>query len=153
MLIAKDVSGETSWIKDGLGEVSVQVDGKQTAGPDEGWYGVLCRAQKNAGAYGFKVSSAGRYEVVKYIYSAQGSRNVTMERGTLQSGLLTSGTPVHIRSDCVGSSLTLNVNGHSVSTLKDSDYPVGGVGLVAETGPTGKAGVDILFTNFIVTGP
>jgi hypothetical protein len=40
-----------------------------------------------------------------------------------------------------------------VSTVKDGDYAVGGVGLVAETGPTGKAGVDILFSNFVVTGP
>ena len=153
MLVAKDTGSENAWVKDGLVDVSVQVDGKQAAGPDEGWFGVLCRAQKSVGAYGFKISSAGRYELVKYKFSDQGSGRVTLERGNVQAGVLSPGTPAHLRADCIGSTLALNVNGHAVTSVKDGDYALGGVGLVAETGPSGKGGVDILFSNFVVTGP
>ena len=89
---------------------------------------------------------------MKYHYSAQGSRISLLERGDL-SLLPRSDGPNQLRADCIGSSLTLWLNGHAVTTFKDSEFVAGGVGLIVETGASGKSGGDILFSSYVVKGP
>ena len=54
----------------------------------------------------------------------------------------------HIRFDCIGSTLTLFVNGTQVDQQTDSEYIIGNVGLIA--GTFADVGTDILFDNFMV---
>jgi len=57
----------------------------------------------------------------------------------------------HIRADCIGSKLTLYVNGTQAATATDNEYTGGDIGLLAGTFST--PGTDIHFDNFIVTKP
>ncbi len=56
-----------------------------------------------------------------------------------------------IRLDCVGSTLTLYVNGEFVGETVDSSIGAGDVGLYA--GTFSVPGTDILFDNFVVREP
>jgi len=56
-----------------------------------------------------------------------------------------------VRADCVGSTLTLYVNGEKLEQVTDSTFDSGDVGLLGGSFETG--GVDLLFDNFIVYQP
>lgn len=153
ILIGKDNSGESVWLSRNYGDVTVEVDAKSIGAVNDGWMGVLCRAQKEVGSYVFEVTSTGRFQIVKYRYSAQGNRSTTLMRGDLSSGPFKAGTAAHLRADCIGSNLSLWVDGRAIGSIKDSEFTTGGIGLAADTGASGKPGVDILFSSYIVRGP
>ena len=52
----------------------------------------------------------------------------------------------HLRADCNGSTLTLQVNGHPFLSAEDADFKAGEIGLLAGTGE--KSGADVFFDNF-----
>jgi hypothetical protein len=81
-----------------------------------------------------------------------GTGNPIGQDTLLQSDQINQGaTTNHIRFDCIGSTLTLYVNGTQIDQQTDSEYTTGNVGLVA--GSFSTAGIDILFDNFIVYKP
>ena len=57
----------------------------------------------------------------------------------------------HVRADCVGTQLTLYVNGTQVATANDSTLYSGDVGLLA--GTFDIPDVNIMFDNFVVSTP
>ena len=57
----------------------------------------------------------------------------------------------HLRGDCVGSTLTLYVNGQQVSTVNDTSFTSGDIGLTVGTFDDPNAAVT--FDNFIVFKP
>lgn len=57
----------------------------------------------------------------------------------------------HLQVSCVGSVLTLSVNGQKLIEALDTDFTSGDVGLLA--GAYDVPGVDILFDNFVVKKP
>jgi hypothetical protein len=70
----------------------------------------------------------------------------------LESSKINQGSAAnHIRFDCVGSTLSLYVNGSLVDQQTDSAYTVGNTGLIA--GTFDSAGTDILFDNLVVYKP
>ena len=70
----------------------------------------------------------------------------------IPSDLIAQGAATNqIRFDCVGSTLTLYINGTQVDQQFDEDYVAGNVGLIA--GTYDEAGTDILFDNFVVYQP
>jgi hypothetical protein len=70
----------------------------------------------------------------------------------LQSDEINQGAATNqIRFDCVGSTLTLYINGSQVDQQTDTDYSTGNVGLLA--GSFDTAGTDIIFDNFVVYKP
>ncbi|HTP08018.1 MAG TPA: hypothetical protein VMP08_07195, partial [Anaerolineae bacterium] len=73
--------GESSWIKDGLKNVSVEVDEETQSGG--GWYGVMCRAKEGVGGYSFEIDTDGNYEINKYIFNANGDTSKELASGTL----------------------------------------------------------------------
>jgi hypothetical protein len=74
-------------------------------------------------------------------------RDNMLESSEILQGLATN----HIRFDCVGSTLTLYVNGYQLDQQTDAEYTTGNVGLIAGTFST--VGADILFDNFSVFKP
>ena len=56
-----------------------------------------------------------------------------------------------IRADCVGSTLSLYVNGQKLDEVQDTEFASGDVGLIA--GSFDTPGTDIHFDNFVVTKP
>ena len=130
-------------------DARIEVDATKNGGPDDNDFGIICRyGDVNAFYYGV-VSSDGFYGIYKVTDNGgEPIGNDTM----LESDQINQGTATnHVRFDCIGSSLSLYVNGELVDEQTDSTYTTGNVGLMAGTYTTG--GTDILFDNFFVYNP
>jgi hypothetical protein len=57
----------------------------------------------------------------------------------------------HLRGDCVGSTLTLYVNGQQVASVTDTSFTSGDIGLTVGTFDDPNAAVT--FDNFVVNEP
>jgi len=133
-------------------DIRVEVDATKIDGPDEDSLGVICRYQDNENYYYFAIANDGYAAIYKYL---QGKFTVISSedgKGQQVDGIYSGSITNHIRADCVGSTLTLYVNGAQVATATDDSFTGGQVGLLAgSTSDTG--GVDILFDNFFVYRP
>ena len=146
-------SGHTSWIKDGYTDLNIEVDAKRLAGPDDGRFGVLCRAKENIGSYGFAVDGLGGYEIQKYNFSQSEGSVRTLASGKLTPNPINATDFNHLRADCVGNLLSLYLGERVLARATDSQYTSGGFGLVALTGDSDQPGVDMLFSHFVVRTP
>ena len=128
------------------GDVRIEVDARRTAGPNDNYFGVLCRYQDPDNYYMFLITSDG--------YTGIAMRKDGLD-SLISPGLkflkmdgINKGTGInHIRADCVGDALTLYANGTQVSLAYDRSFTSGAVGLAARSGKF-NGGVDILFDNF-----
>lgn len=144
--------GEAAWLSKNYKDVNVAVDAKYVAGPDDGLLGVTCRVKEKVGFYSFEFSPAGYYSIEKYTTGPDGSKPETLAEGTLDPNTIQPESTNHLRGDCVGQTLTLYLNDQPLLQVTDSSFSSGGVGLIAQTGDSGEAGVDVLFNNFLVNG-
>lgn len=144
--------GEATWLSKNYKDVNIMVDAKYVAGPSDGLMGILCRVRDKVGFYSFFFSTDGYYAIDKYVYTADGSKPDTLAEGTLDPNTLQAEDSNQLRADCVGKTLTLYLNNQPLLQVTDSSYTSGGVGLIAQTGASGEAGVDTLFNNFVVKG-
>jgi len=130
-------------------DTHIEVDATKNGGPDDNDFGIICRyTDMNKFYYGV-ITSDGYYSIMKM--TSDGGKPIGNEN-MLQSDMITQGTSTnHIRFDCVGSTLTLYVNGTQIDQQTDVDYTTGNVGLIAGTFTT--AGTDILFDNYFVYKP
>jgi len=131
-------------------DVSIEVDATKQGGPDDNYIGVICRYQDSDNFYFFTISSDGYAGIAMYktntmsILSGSNFGSST----AINQGAATN----HIRADCIGNTLTLYVNGTQVNSVTDSTFSsAGDAGLIARA--NGTAGVDILFSNFVVNKP
>ena len=130
--------------------ISIEVDATRTAGPDDNYIGVICRFQDENNFYFFAISSDGYAGIAMYKASTMSilSGSSFESSSAINQGAATN----HIRADCVGDTLTLYVNGTQVYSIIDSTFGSGGyAGLLARA--NGTSGVDILFSNFVVSKP
>ena len=129
-----------------LADVRVEVDATKTAGPDPSDFGIVCRRIDADNQYLLRVSSSATYSILKRkagVWTRLGSgASAAVRRGNATNRL---------RADCVGSTLTLYVNGQMLLAVQDSDFGTGAVGLAAEDFDT--PGTDILFDNFLARKP
>ncbi len=132
-------------------DVRIEVDATKTGGPDDNAFGIQCRYQDVDNYYYFYISSDGYTGIgidkagTKTIISASDG-NLVSDSNINQGAAMN-----HLRADCVGSDLTLYVNGTQVASATDSSFTKGDVGLIAKT--FSVAGTDILFDNFFVYKP
>ena len=132
-------------------DVRIEVDAQKIGGVDDNAFGVQCRYQDVDNFYYFYISSDGYAGIGidnagdKYIIS-DSSGNLLSDSHINQGNASN-----HIRVDCIGSTLTLYVNGTQVASATDSTFSGGDVGLIAKTYDT--PGTDVLFTNFYVYKP
>jgi hypothetical protein len=98
-------------------------------------YGVMCRVQENGDGYAFRITNNGQYVIEKYqngvfmplnnwAYSEVIKANKDLNKN-------------HIEVGCVGSQLTLTVNGHLLDVAVDGTFMTGKPGFVAQTGGEG----------------
>jgi hypothetical protein len=131
-----------------LGDVLVEIDASQLAGPLDGYYGAVCRFQNGSNYYALVVSSNNSFGIAKM----KAGKFEFLQQGTAQTGVI---QPVNvmnqIRADCVGSSLTLNVNGQKLLEVEDSDFSTGSTGMVA--GTRMKPGMVAFFDSIAVYQP
>lgn len=130
--------------------IIIEVDATKTAGPDDNYLGVICRFQDENNFYFFTISSDGYAGIAMY---KAGTMSILSGSSFESSSAVNQGAVTnHIRADCVGDTLTLYVNGTQVTSITDSTFGSGGdAGLLARA--NGTSGVDILFSNFVVSKP
>ncbi|NJD58581.1 MAG: hypothetical protein C3F13_07585 [Anaerolineales bacterium] len=130
-------------------DVQVEVDATKNGGPDTNDYGIICRYKSTDSYYYGVIASDGYYGIYKK--TAEGGKQLGMGGEQFTDKITTGAVTNHIRFDCVGSTLSLYVNGNLIDQQTDSSYTDGNVGLIA--GSYTQSGVDILFDNFIVYQP
>jgi Raf kinase inhibitor-like YbhB/YbcL family protein len=131
-------------------DVRVEVDAKVIGGPEANRYGVLCRlGGEDFDHYFFLISSEGTYSIGKQM----GWELEILSESTEPSDVIHRGIEEynHIRADCKGDMLSLNVNGELLLEAQDSDLQKGDVGML--TGTLGEAGVDVYFDSIEVYIP
>lgn len=127
-------------------DVSIHVDATKAGGPDDNAFGVICRYQDNDNFYYLFITSDGYAGIARY---KNNEKVVLTGKSLIYSDVIKQGAATNnISADCVGNALTLHVNGQKITSVTDSSFSNGDVGLMAKTYDT--PGVDILFDNFIV---
>ncbi len=130
-------------------DVRIEVDASKAGGPEDNDFGVICRSTNSKNFYFFTISSDGYYGIGKF---KSGVQILIGETSMLTSDKIRRGEQInHIHADCVGSTLTLYVNGEKIRTVNDNDFRSGKVGLIA--GAFDTPGTDIQFDNFSVLKP
>ena len=130
-------------------DAQVEVEAIKVAGPDDNDLGVICRYQDTDNFYFALISSDGFAGIGKTKAGQQ--ILLTGDKLTPADAIHQGNNKNTIRLDCVGSSLSLLVNGTQVITATDSDFAKGDVGLIAGTYDT--PGTDVQFDNFVVRAP
>ena len=136
--------------KESFGNCSVEVDVRLVAGPANGVFGILCRAEANQQtvqkAYVFAIRADGFYAILKrtsptfWDAIAYGKESKAIKPGNAVN---------HLRADCSGATLTLYVNGEKVLEKTDTAFKTGQVGLAVTSQPKSDP-VDVRFDNFVV---
>ncbi|MEW6405801.1 MAG: hypothetical protein AB1649_28760 [Chloroflexota bacterium] len=139
------------WAHPGLSfsDVSIEVDATKSNGPDDNNFGLICRFVDDGNFYFFWVSSDGFFAIGKY---QNGESSLISGDSMLATSAMNAGNVTnHLRADCVGSALTLYANGELLSTVTDSSFSSGDIGVMVGTFEQPDLG--ILFDNFVVRAP
>jgi hypothetical protein len=129
---------------------SVEVDARLAAGPANGVFGILCRAEADeqtaSKAYVFAIRGDGFYAILKrtsptfWDAIAYGKESKAIKPGNVSN---------HLRADCSGDTLTFYINGQKVLEKTDTAFKAGLVGMAVTTQPKSEP-LDVRFDNFVV---
>lgn len=139
------------WANPGLSftDVHIEVDATKVSGDDNNDFGVICRYMDTENFYFLIISSDGYYGIGKVI---DGEQELIGSKSMPPSDEINQGNADnHLRADCVGSTLSLYVNGEHLVSYEDPDLASGDVGLIA--GTFDVPGTEIHFDNFMVLEP
>jgi hypothetical protein len=130
-------------------DTQAEVDVTNNSGLDNNDFGLICRYQDQDNFYMLVGSSDGYYGIAKV---KEGKHSMIGADQLQYSDLIQKGAgPNHLRADCIGSTLTLSINGQKLMQVQDADFASGDVGLLA--GAYDTQGVDLIFHQFIVKKP
>ena len=126
----------------------LEVETWLVGGTDYNWHAVGCRFVNEDNAYDFAISADGYYTMVKWV-----NGNDTVLAGPTFSSYINQGVGavnlIHI--ECIGSSLSLSVNGHLLATATDTTFSGGDVCLTANA--LSGTFTEVAFDNLVVTEP
>jgi hypothetical protein len=152
--ISTSQTGQIWWSNVGrdFTDVIVTVQARQTSGPNNNAYGVLCRYQDENNFYIFLISGDGYYAIGKYEGGKDQITYLTENEEYIFSDLINQGVATNlIRASCVGNELSLSVNGLPLMTVTDNSLSAGDVGLGVSTLEPGTAVVQ--FDDLLVLAP
>lgn len=130
-----------------VADVSIEVDSYKLSATDENDQGVLCRVQDDMNFYSFAFGTDGYVNLIKRV-----NGEFTKLYGAFLDKSITSGAENHLRVDCIGSILTLYINGQKIVAVEDTSLSNSGdVGLF--TGSYDPVPVRIAYDNFVVRNP
>jgi len=110
---------------------------------------VICRYKDGSNFYILAISSDGYYGIIKV---KGGTLELLGAKDMQPNEMIIQGNATnHLRADCVNDTLALYANGQLLTSVQDSDFKTGDVGLEVSTRL--QAGVDILFDNLSVIKP
>jgi len=154
MQLSASQAGQIWWTNPGrdFDDVVIAAEARQVAGPNNNAYGLICRYQNEENFYVFLISGDGYYAIGKY---QSGSETITYltENGQFQpSDAINVGVASNeLRASCIGSELSLEVNGIPLVTVTDPTFVTGDIGLAASTLEAGTTIIE--FDNVQVTAP
>ncbi len=130
-------------------DVVLEVEAARSAGPEEGYYGLVCRQVDAKNFYGLVIRSNGSYGIGKM----DDGEFTFLQEGQDANQVINPGAMVFnkLRADCVGDSLRLIVNGKKLVEVQDDRFSEGVTGLMAGTHI--QTGLEILFDNFATYQP
>jgi hypothetical protein len=127
-------------------DVHLEVEAARVSGPQNGYYGLVCRYQDDGNYYAAVVSSDGFYGVARI----QGGMLTFISPAPAANTAVKTGFTVNrIEMTCHSNSLSLFVNGNKLVQVKDTTFTEGFIGLVAGTGSI--PGLEVKFDNFTVS--
>jgi hypothetical protein len=126
--VTSDVTGKVSIPRLYFKDVIIQVDATKVGGPDDNDYGVICRYQDENNFYFFEISSDGYYSIGKYRENQL--QLLGMEQMQTSDAIHQGQSTNQIQATCIGSLLSLSVNGQKLIEVVDVDFSAGDVGLI-----------------------
>jgi hypothetical protein len=152
--IGTSQTGQIWWTNAGrdFSDVIITVQARQSSGPNNNAYGVLCRYQDENNFYIFLISGDGYYAIGKYQTGEQQVTYLTPNQEYVFSDLINQGVATNlVRVSCVGNELSLSVNGLPLVTVTDDSFSGGDVGVGVSTLEPGTAVVQ--FDDLLVLAP
>ncbi len=148
-VIGVDIRNAAIWSirDDTYTDVILETSAQRLNGPQDGYYGVVCRHVDEDNYYGLAIGSDGAYGILKML---DGEMDFLVE-GTAPEGVIQADGPNLVRGDCTGETLTLFANGQKLVETQDSDLESGATGMLA--GTHGNPGFEALFKTFKIYQP
>ena len=137
-----------TWANRHFTDFILEVETRLVAGTDSNWHMVQCRYQDSNNYYRFGTSADGYYFISKFV-----NRNWIDLASVTYSSYINQGVDavnlIHI--ECIGSNLSLSVNGHLLWEGADAAFTGGDIVLVASA----LAGTftEVAFDNIVVSEP
>lgn len=154
LTITSSQPGQIWWTNPGreFADSIITVDAQKVSGPDDNAYGVICRYQDALNYYVFLISSDGYYAIGRYVSGSNQIQYLTGGGQYVASEVINQGTGLNqIQAACVGTQLTLTVNGVELASVTDTTFGSGDIGLAAS--PFQPGTLTVQFTNFRATVP
>lgn len=139
------------WSVPGLNfkNIHIATRAEKISGPDNNFFGILCRYQDAMNYYSFVISSDGYFGVYKVL---NGEKSLIGQESMSFSPAINQGDAVNdIQAICQDNQLEFIVNDTQLVQAQDDALAYGDVGMIA--GNLNESGVDILFDHFIVVKP
>jgi hypothetical protein len=129
--------------------VDITVEARKEAGPDDNNFGIICRAVSDNEFYMGLIASDGYYVIQKLVNGDY--ERLSGEYFDYSDDINQGSATNTIRLTCIDDTITLYANGVELTSVQDTQFSTGDVGLLAGTFET--AGVEIRFDNFVVREP
>ena len=132
-------------------DIRIEVDAVRLDGPEDGYYGVVCR-MKNDGSdyYALVIGNNGFFGILKmeegeqeFLRTGQDSDEVINKDSDGRN---------RVRGTCTGNRLVLVVNERQLLEVYDDSFTNGDVGILVGN-RLGGVGMDVLFDNFSLVWP
>ncbi len=149
-------TGQVTWSNPGRSfeDVVINAEVRQLSGPNNNAYGLICRYQDASNFYLFIVSGDGFYAIGRY---SGDSAQITYLTGEppdyyVASPFINQGAATNnLTASCVGSELSLAINGQEVAQVTDDVLPAGDIGVAAGVFEAGR--LVVAFESIEVSGP
>lgn len=154
LTISNSLAGEFAWTNAdrSFDDLIINVQVSQVSGPDDNAYGLICRYQNEENFYVFLISGDGHYAIGKYQSGSPQVQYLTGEGKYVFSEAINQGVAKNdIRASCIGSELSIAVNGIPLETVSDPTFVTGDVGLGVSPFQPGTAVIE--FDSIRVIAP
>lgn len=130
-------------------DARLEVDATRTAGPESGYYGLVCRFdQEERNYYALVISPDGTAAIAK----SENNEFEFLQQVTAPAGVINSGDATNrLRADCLDDTLALYANGQQLVQVIDDDFESGWIGLIA--GTRDEPDFAALFDNLVIFRP
>ena len=132
-------------------DIRIEVDATRGAGPDDGYYGVICRFGDDGNEYyALVINDSGFFGIIKM----EDGEKEFLGSGTDQNDIINKGIGEtnRVRGVCSGEQLVLYANDQKLLELDDDSLTEGEIGLIAGN-RLSDVGIDVIFDNFALIWP